>query len=509
MSPSPTRPPERRHDDALDLPDATRAWIDRRFPHPRSPVAAVVAGVLSAVFGRIWWVIGAVLMAFAAPGFVHAYRHIEAMSQAAWYRHAASVHAEARLDGIELHLVPFTQGDYDLGHLLSLRLQMEDGRIVRYYPDGHWRSAERRLRLFGEGVTGPLKWSPDWSLSFGTVDGLDLYWNDQVDADLAEDGGVRIEEESLRDYMLSPLRQPVDWLLLRWMLDPETTRIPVRHPPGNPDRVFVADALEHSSLRFGDGGRGGGTLFGMLLFLGPLGLLWWVGSQLAASGLPRRYRHVAAWLPLLMLPAWHSGYLNLMQRYLPDARAQVDTMRHGFGEIAVLPASEPVDAKPARTPRAHFDLVGDPPPDSMLGVDLRPPSAPLAAAPAWAELEARFAQALAKLDDEALTRRLSDILSREPQRKAFGTIMLEGVAREIENPARSAALRDAGATFVVEVMRLSNRWVEACHPAHAGLLARADALRSHSHPAVAEVAEYRWQLETAEASKRDGLRPGC
>jgi len=132
-------------------------WLDRRLPEPRGLPATVVVFLVRLLLGRASWVVGAFLIAFAAPWIAYTYRQVESMVLAAYYRAAASGRAEARIESFGVRLLPEpgegagTRAEPYV--ILTYRPSLGPELRVRYLPQG------AGLETFHHWVLGPTLFS--------------------------------------------------------------------------------------------------------------------------------------------------------------------------------------------------------------------------------------------------------------------------------------------------------------------------------------------------------------
>jgi hypothetical protein len=491
------------------------AWVDdleRRvdswFPPPRSPAASVLAALLRFLLGRAGFVVGLFLVAFSAPWFVHPYRQVETMVAAAWFRQQATATTDVRVERIELHLMAHRDGDTGLGVLPSIVLVPFDGSPpLRYFPGGHWRADEMVLDDLPSELASPLRVTPGWSLPWSASPAITLHWDDDIER------MMRAPHPPGMDYMLTHrqdlmavLDRPLDRVMSSWMHETDA-RVGVRLHPSAPQRVFVEDALQHLPP---GGGSGAGELFSALAMLLPALPFWFLGTRLVARGLPVRHRHVATWLPLLLLPLWGTRYVDFMDRHLPDGRAIEREVRHALGSMQVLPASELEAESEARVVRDRIDPATSRFAEFLAPIDLRRPTQQaLDADAAWAELERRFVQQLASLDDEALQALLTGVFERDYYSWSVAPLMLQAVEQAMRDPARSAEAHAAAEDFLLSFLGSDKFAPDTCHPGHPAFIVRLRELASVGLPKIADAAVQRESEERDLLPMRRTHRPRC
>jgi hypothetical protein len=481
--------------------------IDAWFPPPRSSAATVVVFVLQGLVGRASWMLGLLLMAFTAPWFVHPYRQAETMVAAAWHRDHAVATTVATVQRIELELSAPLDGRPGIDLLPSILMQREsEPGGLRYFPGGHWQAQERVLRDLPREFTTPFEVTPGWVLPWSAAPGLDLYWDEAMDAMLNLPRTVGMEHEpTARERALAAFDRPLDWLMARWM-HPGTSTVTLQFDAATPDRVFAADALQHLPPR---GGSGWAELLSALIMLVPSLPLWIIGSRLAARDLPVRHRHFATWVPLLLLPLWGTHYVDAMDRYVPDGRAIEREVRKALGPMQVLPASESLASAPARTLRLRLDAASSRFAMWLEGVDLTPPLAPTSADEAWTDLESRFTRRIAALDDERLVAMLDGVFAQDWYGGGLAPILLDGAGVASVAEGRAPEARSAARGFLKASLGADAVAPDLCHPGHAAFLARVGALQAHPDSEVAAAAKEREARERARLPERRLQRPGC
>lgn len=489
--------------------DRLALLVDAWFPLPRSTGAMIVAAVLKAILGRVSWMLGLFLVAFTAPWFVHPYRQMETMIGAAWYRHAATESVQARIEGVEFHVLPRRNSDLGYAMLPSVRLAIDANEArLRYFPSGHWQSAEAFAHDLPPELASPLPLTPQWTLSYVATDAIDLYWDDDTDLMMRIPRMAGMQHvPSLREGVLAHFDRPLDLWFARWMRGNDESNLVVVHvDQEEPDRIFVADALQHLPPRGGNGTGELVTTLGMLLLSFPL---WFIGTRLAARDLPVRHRHYATWVPLLLLPLWHTHYLTLMDTYLPNGRALEREVRHALGPMQVLPDSEALETAAPRGLRMRIDRSTSRFSPWLAEADLEPPPQALEAAAAWNDLEARFAAPLARMDDATFGTRLREVLELDYPDWGFAPILLHGVALQAHSAKRSDEARAAAREYLRVVLGSESLSPDVCHPGHAAFLARVEALHSDPDASIAEIARARTRREHERLPERRLQRPGC
>jgi hypothetical protein len=492
-------------DPALWL-DRIDRWLDRKLPRPRGPLAELAVFVVRLALGRGSWLAGALLVAMSAPFFVFPYRQAETMVTAAWYRATATGRAEARVERAGVRLVPVAdEGGLRGEPFVVLAFESEPGRTVRvrYLPHGAGLEPFNQVWLDAALLVSPPAWASGWRLR----------WVDPGSGEPAI--GIRVATrdaafvrqasswngETHYDNALADLDRPLDWLLAEWRRRPDDDLVlPVRFPPGNPERIFVGDSLSRLPPTLGSGW---GELAGSIVLAFPFGLpFWWFGTRLLARPLPRRWRHLLFWGPLALLPFWGTRYLEVVERLSPGASSNV--LARKLGSTQVLPGAEPADALAG--PGQTLDLRTSRYAPLLARVDLARPAQPLGSDDAaWSELVARFTAATAALPDAELER----VLAEESRafapyhRGAVAGVLVETARRAALDPARPESTRELARGFLLQI--LADDWPPLCDAGYAAKRTTLDGLDRFSDPQVAAAAAARFEEERGwiEARRRD------
>lgn len=492
-------------DPALWL-DRVDGWLDRKLPPPRGPLAELAVLAVRLALGRGSWVAGALLVAMSAPFFVFPYRQAETMVKAAWYRARATGRAEARVEGAGVRLVPvMDEGGLRGEPFVVLAFEPEPGRTVRvrYLPHGAGLESFNQAWLDAGLLVSPPAWASGWRLR----------WVDPASGEpaigirVANDDSAFVRQasawngETYYDNARADLDRPLDWLIAEWQRPPDDDLVlPVRFPPGNPQRIFVGDSLSRLPPTLGSGW---GELFGSIIVALPFGLpFWWFGTRLLARPLPRRWRHVLFWGPLALLPLWGTRYLEVVDRLSPGASSNV--LARKLGSTQVLPGAEPADALDG--PGQVLDLRTSRFAPLLARVDLARPRVPLGSDDAvWAEVVARFTAATADLPDGELERVLAEESGAFApyHRGAVAAVLVETARRAALDPARSEATRELARNFLLQI--LEDDWPPLCSAGYGAKRATLDGLDRFADEQVAAAASARFDEERGwiEARRTD------
>ncbi len=321
------RDPEDGPPDPARWLDQLDRWLERKLPPPRGPLAELAVFAVRLAIGRGSWVVGALLVAMSAPFFVFPYRQAETMVKAAWYRAAATGRAEARVERAGVRLLPvMDEGGLRGEPYVILAFEPTPGRTlrVRYLPHGAGLESFNQAWLDSGLLVSPPAWASGWRFR----------WADPATGEPAIEVNVNPDDlafvnlpsawngETYYDNAVTDLDLPLDWLMAEWRRRPgDDLTLPVRFPPGHPERIFVGDTLSRLPPTLGSGW---GELFGSCVIALPFGLpFWWFGTRLLAAPLPRRWRHVLFWGPLALLPLWGTRYLEVVERLSPGSSSNV------------------------------------------------------------------------------------------------------------------------------------------------------------------------------------------
>lgn len=495
--------------------DRLERWIERRLPSaPRPLWAEALVVVLRLALGRGSWIVGTLFVALGAPWFVLVHRQVDTMVRAAWYRAAASATAEARVERVELRLidgvwdgtqrvVPSVLLSFDpRGGAGEAPAAVEAGEVearggdarvwVRYLPHGAGLESHHQWASSPPLLAAPPRITPGWRFRWAAAGadapGFDLLW--------AESESTRLESaapwngETYLANALADLDRPIDLLVGDWTRGAEdATALAVRFPPGNPHRIFVADALSHLPP---SAGNGFAELAFALILMVPFGLpFWWFGARLLSRGVAPRHRHYFVWLPLALLPFWGVRYLEILERLAPGAFER-NALLAKVGSTQVLPGAEPAGPGPAFDSRRRVDLVSSRFAPTLALVDLARPDRRLANGDAvWRELEARFTAALGALDDEAFAHAVDETLAAESTGgpPALAPMLAEAARLVTLDPSRGAAAQTAARqllNFLTYTMS-----VDLCHPSFRAYREDLERLAQHSAPEIAGPARER------------------
>lgn len=498
----------RRRDASNDGPpdpaaalDRLEMWIERRLPDtPRPLWAEALALVLRLLLGRGSWVVGTLFIALGAPWFVLVHRQVDTMVRAAWYRVTATATAEARVERVELRLI---DGVWDGTQrvvpsvLLSFQAARGTGtpataeRIwVRYLPHGAGLESHHQWASSPPLLASPPAISPAWRFRWATASGpgFDLLWGDG-DATRLE-SSAPWNGQSYVSNALADLDRPIDLLVGDWARDEaDATLLPVRFPPGDPHRAFVADALSHLPPSAGNGFT---ELAFSLILMVPFGLpFWWFGARLLSRGVAPRHRHYFVWVPLALLPFWGTRYLEIIERLSPGAFER-NALLAKIGSTQVLPGAEPAGPGPSGDERRRVDLVGSRFAPTLALVDLTRPARRLADGnAAWRELEERFTRALGGLDDEAFARAVDQTLAAESSGgpPALAPMLAEAARRATLDPARGERAQVAARQLLNFLTYRTS--VDLCHPSFRAYREDLERLALHPEPQLARPARER------------------
>jgi hypothetical protein len=481
-------------------------WLERKLPPPRGPLAELLVLAIRLALGRGSWVLGALLVAMSAPFFVFPYRQAETMVKAAFYRATATGRAEARVERAGVRLLPvMDEGGLRGEPYVVLAFEPEPGETVRvrYLPHGAGLESFNQAWLDSRLLVAPPAWASGWRFR----------WVDPATGEPAIEVNVHPDDvafvnlpstwngESYYDNAVTDLDLPLDWLMAEWRRGPDDDLVlPVRFPPGNPERIFVGDALSRLPPTLGSGWW---ELFGSCVVALPFGLpFWWFGTRLLAAPLPRRWRHVLFWGPLALLPLWGTRYLEVVERLSPGASENV--LARKLGSTQVLPGAEPADA--LEGPRTVLDLGTSRFALLLARVDLARPPRPLGSEDAvWKELAARFTAATATLPDAEL----EQVLAEESRafapyhRGAVAAVLVETARRAALDGARSPETRELARNFLLQI--LEDDWPPLCSAGYAAKRATLDGLDSFPDGQVATAAAARFEEERGwiESRRRD------
>ena len=501
----------RRRDAAEDGPpdpaaalDRLDRWIERRLPHePRPLWADALVIVLRLLLGRGSWIVGTLFVALGAPWFVLVHRQIDTMVRAAWYRAAATATAEARVERVELRLIDGVwdgtqrvvpsvllsfdprQGTGERGAAVAgdeVGARSGDGRIwVRYLPHGaglesHHQWASSPPLLAQPPVITP-GWRFRWAAAGAGAPGFDLLWADS-ESDRLE-SAAPWNGESYLVNALADLDRPIDLLVGDWTRGAaDATALPVRYAPGNPVRIFVADALSHLPPSAGNGFAE--LLFALILAV-PFGLpFWWFGTRLLSRGVAPRHRHYFVWVPLALLPLWGVRYLEILERLSPGAFER-NALLAKVGSTQVLPGAEPAGPGPASDRRQRVDLSTSRFASTLARIDLARPARALANGDAvWRELEARFTAALSGFDDDEFATAIERTLAAESFAgpPALAPMLAEAARSATLDPARGERSQVAARQLLNFLTYKTS--VDLCHPSFRAY--REDLERLALHP---------------------------
>jgi hypothetical protein len=363
---------------------------------------------------------------------------------------------------------------------------------VRYLPHGEG------LESFSQWATAPALlyappavtpgWRFRWKAAGEAFPGFDLLWADSESELLASRTGWN--NETYLANALADLDRPADLLIGDWLrVEDEATSLPVRFRPADPQRIFVADALSGLPP---SGGNGFAELFFALVLVLPFGLpFWWVGTRLLSRGVAPRHRHYFVWVPLALLPFWGPRYLDVLERLSPGA-LEDNALLSKVGSTQVLPGAEPAGPGPSPDRRQRVDPAGSRFAPVLALADLsRPEKRPRNASAAWRELEARFAAALSRLDDEAFARAVEQTLVAEyPMGKpALAPLLGEAARLATLDPARGESARAAARQLLNFLLYSAS--VELCHPGFSAYREGLERLALHPEAEVAGLAAER------------------
>jgi hypothetical protein len=471
--------------------DKLERWIERKLPQPPRPVwADAILIVVRLALGRGSWVVGALFVALGAPWFVYPYRQVESMVRAAWYRQRATETAEAKVERIDVELLPgLSDGTQRVVPRLVLSFDAPGvgPQRVRYWPAGeiyepfHQWSTSATLMHSPPSLTPA--WRFRWSDATSTTPRFDLSWSDAADA------WIRVEwnGKTFLARALDDLDRPVDLLVGDWTRPASEGRtVRVRYAPGDPTRVFAGDQLDHLPPT---GSNGWGELVGSFILALPFGLpFYWFGTRLLSRGVTPRWRHLFFWVPLALLPFWGTRYLEVLERLSPGALER-NSMVARMGSTQVVPDSHPFTERdrpgPARRQALDFTTSRFAP--LLRLVDWTPPPTPLADGNAvWRELDRRFSAALDSLDDAAFIALLSSVASAEGWEgaPAVSPVLVAAADRASRDPRRGEEAREWARRLIINVSERAPLGV--CHPAND---AHEQDLVAASHHPDAEVAK--------------------
>ncbi|MEO8196481.1 MAG: hypothetical protein ABI689_07135 [Thermoanaerobaculia bacterium] len=498
--------------------DRLERWTERQLPpEPRPLWAQALVLVMRVLLGRGSWIVGTLFVALGAPWFVLVHRQVDTMVRAAWYRAAATSTAEARVERVELRLI---DGVWDGTQrvvpsvLLSFDPRMAGGKVVaaiagrddgnggdggadgriwvRYLPHGAGLESHHQWSSSPPLLAAPPAITPDWRFRWAAAGadapGFDVLWAESESTWL--ESAAPWNGQSYLANALADLDRPIDLLVGDWTRRAaNATTLPVRFPPGNPHRIFVADALSHLPPSAGNGFAE--LLFALILAV-PFGLpFWWFGARLLSRGVAPRHRHYFVWVPLALLPFWGVRYLEILERLSPGAFER-NALLAKVGSTQVLPGSEPAGPGPASDSRRRLDLMNSRFAPTLALVDLTRPVRPLANGDAvWRELEARFTAALGELDDEAFARTVEQTLAAESSggRPALAPMLAEAARLATLDPARGARAQETARqllNFLTYTMS-----VDLCHPSFRAYRQDLDRLALHPEPGISAPARER------------------
>lgn len=450
--------------------------------------------------------LGALLVAMSAPFFVFPYRQAETMVKAAWYRATATATAEARVERAGVRVLPvIDEGGLRGEPYVVLAFEPEPGRTVRvrYLPHGAGLESFNQAWLDATLLVSPPAWASGWRFR----------WADPASGEPAIEVRVHPDDvafvhlpsawngETYFDNALTDLDLPLDWLMAEWRRRPgDDLVLPVRFPPGQPERIFVGDALSRLPPTLGSGW---GELLGSVVVAFPFGLpFFWFGTRLLAAPLPRRWRHVLFWGPLALLPFWGTRYLEVVERLSPGASSNM--LARKLGSTQVLPGAEPADALAG--PGARLDLRTSRFAPLLARVDLARPPEPLGSDDAvWQELAARFTAATAALPDAEL----EPVLAEESRafhpyhRGAVAAVLVETARRAALDAGRSTETRALARRFLIQI--LEDDWPPLCSAGYAAKRATLDGLDAFPDAELAAAAAARFEEERGwiESRRRD------
>ena len=226
---------------------------------------------------------------------------------------------------------------------------------MRYLPHGAGLESHHQWASSPPLLASPPAITPDWRFRWGTAStpGFDLLWTDGESTRL--ETAAPWNGETYLANALADLDRPIDLLVGDWTRDAtDGSVLPIRFPPGNPHRIFVADALSHLPP---SAGNGFAELVFSLILMVPFGLpFWWFGTRLLSRGVAPRHRHYFVWVPLALLPFWGVRYLEILERLSPGAFER-NALLAKVGSTQALPGAKPAGLGPAFDSRRRIDLA--------------------------------------------------------------------------------------------------------------------------------------------------------
>lgn len=500
------------------LPDPAAAldrferWVERRLPaEPRPPWAAFVLFVVRLAVGRGSWVLGTALIALSAPFWVFPYRQIESMTLAAWYRSTATARAEARIEGLGLRLLPVRgEGGLRAEPYVWLAFEPRPGAPtvrVRYLPHGVGLEDFHQAYVDGDLFSMPREYSsgfrPRWIDPATGEPRVEISYRPE-DAEAVEAVAGWNQKTNLVNAE-NEVDRPLDWFLGDWTRPAADGRVvTVRFSPDRPERVFATDVLSNLPPI---GGGPWWPLIGSLIVCVPFGLpFWWVGTRLVGRPLPPRWRHLAVWGPLALLPFWGTRYLAALERLSPGSM-EFNPLAAKMSSTQVLPGSEP--AAELAGARRVIGLRNSRFAALLARVDLARPAEPLPDHDSvWRELTVRFAAAARGRSDDELESMFHQAwhdfgdLSMSP-------VLLPVALQVSTDPARGEELRDTARRFLVSIVE-SSTWPQLCEPAFAARWDDYLPLADHPDPEIAQAARQSIQNHLSWTPERDAAgRPRC
>ncbi|MBP7586339.1 MAG: hypothetical protein KBA72_00190 [Thermoanaerobaculia bacterium] len=481
--------------------DRLELWIERRLPdEPRPLWAAALVVAMRLLLGRGSWIVGTLFVALGAPWFVLVHRQVDTMVRAAWYRATATATAEARVERVELRLIDGVwDGTQRVVPSVLLSFEATGGAgspaggertWVRYLPHGAGLESHHQWASSPPLLASPPAITPDWRFRWGTAStpGFDLLWTDGESTRL--ETAAPWNGETYLANALADLDRPIDLLVGDWTRDAtDGSVLPIRFPPGNPHRIFVADALSHLPP---SAGNGFAELVFSLILMVPFGLpFWWFGTRLLSRGVAPRHRHYFVWVPLALLPFWGVRYLEILERLSPGAFER-NALLAKVGSTQVLPGAEPAGLGPAFDSRRRIDLASSRFAPTLTIADLARPARRLANGDAaWRELEDRFTRALGRLDDEAFARAVDQTLAAESigGPPALAPMLAEAARLATLDPARGERAKVAARQLLNFLTYRTS--VDLCHPSFRAYREDLERLALHPEPEIAGPARER------------------